>query len=189
MAASEEARRRIVEAAAALHASHGAAGTSHAMIAEQAGVSLPTVYKYFPTANDLIPACTGLVASRSPVVLDGRLFDGLGRVPARVKALASALYRAHEYFAPWLRWTESAAAGLPALRRFLDESRAARRHLVRVALQAPGGRPPSKTLVLLAEALLDYPAWRTLTSGGLSTEHAAATAAGAVIHLVKGHRP
>src|SRR3954465_16009412 len=62
-AAAEEACRRIVEAAAALHAEHGGLATSHAMIAERAGVSIPTVYKYFPTRNDLIPACTGLASS------------------------------------------------------------------------------------------------------------------------------
>jgi len=86
-AAAEEAKRRIVEAAAGLHAAHGGLGTSHAMIAKRAGVSIPTVYKYFPTGNDLIPACTGLVASRAPVALDERIFDGLPRVADRVRAL------------------------------------------------------------------------------------------------------
>jgi AcrR family transcriptional regulator len=119
LAAAEEARRRIVEAAAALHAEHGGIGTSHAMIARKAGVSVPTVYKYFPTGNDLIPACTGLVAGRAPLTLDDRIFEGLSRVPERVRAFARAVFRLHEYFAPWLRWSDSDAAAFPALQPFL----------------------------------------------------------------------
>src|SRR5436190_8722112 len=167
IAAAEEARRRIVEAAAELHAAHGSRGTSHAMIAARARVSIPTVYKYFPTANDLIPACTGLVASRAPVALDETIFDGQSRIADRVRTLAAALFRVHEYLAPWLRWTDADAEALPALRNFLDAGREHRGRLVRKALQPPGGRPPAKALVLLAETLLDYPSWRTLTSGGL----------------------
>src|SRR6185503_10074161 len=117
LAGAEEAKRRIVEAAAALHAEHGGCGTSHAMIARKAGVSIPTVYKYFPTGNHLVPACTGLVAGRAPVRLDETLFQGLDGVPARVRALAGALFRLHEYFSPWLRWSDADAAAFPALRK------------------------------------------------------------------------
>lgn len=187
-AASEEARRRIVEAAAALHAAHGGVGTSHAMIAKKAGVSIPTVYKYFPTANDLIPACTGLVAGRAPVALDGRLFDGLDRVPERVRALAQALFRLHEYFAPWNRWTDSDAAQLPALRAFLEGGHRARQGLVRQALTPRGGRPPAESAVLLAQVLLEFPSWKTLTGSGTSTEKAAALAADAVVALLQSSR-
>ncbi len=181
VAASEEAKRRIVEAAAALHAAHGGLGTSHAMIAKRAGVSVPTVYKYFPTGNDLIPACTGLVASRAPVALDERIFDGRRRVADRVGALASALFRLHEHFAPWLRWAETDAAAFPALRSFLEEVHRGRRRMIRKALHPPGRRGPPASLVLLAEVLLDFPSWRTLTSGGLATADAATVAAGAIL--------
>lgn len=183
IAAAQEARRRIVEAAAALHAQRGATGTSHAMIAARAGVSTPTVYKYFPGANDLIPACTGLVASRAPASLDERLFRGAAGVADRIRILARALFRSHEYFAPWMRWTDADAAALPALRRFLERGRKAQRRLVRKALQGPGGAAPEKPLALLAEVLLDLPAWRTMTAGGLSTDDAADVAADAVLRL------
>ena len=76
LAAAEETRRRIVRATAELHAEHGALGTTHEMIARRAGVSLPTAYKYFPTRNDLIPHCTGLVLSEAPVKLDESAFAG-----------------------------------------------------------------------------------------------------------------
>ena len=179
-AASEEARRRIVEATAGLHAEHGGLGTSHAMIARKAGVSIPTVYKYFPTRNDLIPACTGWVASRAPVALDEDLFRGLRRVPERVRALAGRVFRLHEYFAPWMRRSDADAAALPGLRAFLDGARKQRRTLVRQAL-GPGRAPG--TLVLLADVLLDFPSWRALTEGGTRTDRAAALAADAIVRL------
>jgi AcrR family transcriptional regulator len=182
-AASEEAKRRIVEAAAALHAEAGAVGTPHAAIAKRAGVSLPTVYKYFPGANDLIPACTGLVASRAPAKLDDSILDGLDRVPERVRALALALFRLHAYFAPWMRWVDADAASLPALRDFVEADRKARRRLVRKALQPPGAPAPGRARALLAEALLDAPSWRTLTSEGMKTDDAAMVAAAAVLRL------
>ena len=188
LAAAEEARRRIVEATAALHAQHGAVGTSHAMIAQEAGVSLPTVYKYFPTRDDLIPACTGLVASRAPLALDERLFDGLRQVPERVRALALALFRLHEYFAPWLRWTEADAASIPALREYLEAGRKARLELVRLALRPEGHRSPPEPLVLMADVLLDYPSWRALAAETKNSERAAAIVADAILTLVRPRR-
>src|SRR6185436_14772252 len=133
-AASEEARRRIVEATAALHAENGARATSHAMIAERAGVSIPTDYKYFPTGNHLVPACTGLVAGRAPVRLDETLFQGLDGVPARVRALAGALFRLHEYFSPWLRWSDADAAAFPALRKYFSQVQEHQVAMIRRAL-------------------------------------------------------
>jgi len=183
MAASEEARRRIVEAAAELHAKHGGVATSHAMIAEKAGVSIPTVYKYFPAANDLIPACTGLVAGRAPVALDETIFHGLDRVADRVAALAQALFRLHEYFAPWMRWTASDAESLPALKAFAEAGRQARLGLLRRALTPPKGKAPAESFVLLCHVLLEAPSWQTLTSTGKTTEEAAVAVTGAIVAL------
>lgn len=188
-AAAEEARRRIVEAAAALHAKHGGLGTSHAMIARGAGVSIPTVYKYFPTRDVLIPACTGLVAGRAPLALDERLFEGLGRVPERVRTLARSVFRLHEYFAPWLRWSDGDAAALPALRAFLEGGRKARLHLVRRALAPAGTRAPAEPLVLVAHVLLEFPSWRTLTAAGNTSDQAAVMVADAILSLVRSRRP
>jgi AcrR family transcriptional regulator len=184
LAAAEEARRRITEAAAALHARHGAVGTSHAMIAQRAGVSIPTVYKYFPTTDDLIPACTGLVAGRAPLALDEGIFGGAADVPTRVRALAAALFRLHEYFAPWLRWCDTDAAAFPSLQKFLEQGRLGRLQLLRLALAPKGARPPEESSLLTAHILLEYPSWKVLTSAGRTSEQAAAEAADAVLRLL-----
>jgi AcrR family transcriptional regulator len=57
---AERTRQTIVEAAVKLH---GQGITILSAIAEEAGVSLPTVNKYFPTREDLFEACTGHVAA------------------------------------------------------------------------------------------------------------------------------
>lgn len=52
---AQRTREAIVEAAVQLH---GEGITTLAAVAEAAGVSLPTVNKYFPTREDLFEACT-----------------------------------------------------------------------------------------------------------------------------------
>ena len=186
-AASEEAKRRIVQATAELHAERGARGTSHAMIAERAGVSVPTVYKYFPTAEHLIPACTGLVAGRAPVALDERLFEGLDGVPERVRALAVALFRLHEYFAPWTRWTPGDAAESPSLRDWVKQAQEHQVRMIRLALTPKGAKAPPERLVEFTRTLLDHSSWRTLTEATHSTDRSAAAAAEAVLTLLRSY--
>ena len=56
--AMEETRRRITEAAVELHGSVGPARTTISAIAERAGVQRQTVYRHFPTEDDLFAACS-----------------------------------------------------------------------------------------------------------------------------------
>ena len=65
--ARAETRRRIVEAAVALHSSVGPARTSVAQIAAQAGVQRHTYYAHFPDERDLFLACSGLALERDPL--------------------------------------------------------------------------------------------------------------------------
>lgn len=182
-AAAEETQRRIVRATAELHAEHGAMGTTHAMIAERAGVSLPTVYKYFPTRNDLIPHCTGLVFGESPVRLDASALDGHPEAPARLRAIARRAFALYDYAAPWLRWSARDATELPALRSVLEEVASGRLELVRAAL-APGfeGTPPRR-LVAVCAVLVDFPAWQSLTGAGYTSSGAAAVVGDALVSL------
>src|SRR5437879_13807825 len=63
-AASAEARRRIVDAATALHAEKGVLGATWPDIAKRADVALGTVYRHFPSLDQLVPACTSENAVR-----------------------------------------------------------------------------------------------------------------------------
>ena len=52
-------RQRITEAAVELHGSVGPARTTITAVAERAGVQRHTVYRHFPTEDDLFAACSG----------------------------------------------------------------------------------------------------------------------------------
>ena len=52
----EERRRQIIEAAAALFSRKGFGGTTTRQVAEAAGVSEPTIFKYFASKEDLYAA-------------------------------------------------------------------------------------------------------------------------------------
>src|SRR5688572_22834599 len=56
--AMEATRRRITEATIELHGSIGPARTTITAIAERAGVQRQTVYRHFPTDDDLFAACS-----------------------------------------------------------------------------------------------------------------------------------
>ena len=85
-------RQAIIEAAVRLH---GAGITTVAAVAEEAGVSLPTVNKYFPTREDLFTACTTHVAAAleypSPETL--REISSPGD---RLRRVVREVYRLHE---------------------------------------------------------------------------------------------
>ncbi len=55
----DETRQRITDAAIRLHTTIGPVNTSIAAIAEEAGVTRLTVYRHFPTLDELFVACRG----------------------------------------------------------------------------------------------------------------------------------
>src|SRR5688500_12570201 len=56
-AAVAQTRQRIVDATLELHGEQGIAATSWDDIAARAGVGVGTVYRHFPSLDELIPAC------------------------------------------------------------------------------------------------------------------------------------
>jgi AcrR family transcriptional regulator len=70
-----ETRERITEAAVALHETVGPARTSVKAIAERAGVDRATVYRHFPTLQDLFDACTSHYYARHPMPDPGQWAD------------------------------------------------------------------------------------------------------------------
>ncbi len=187
LAAAEDTRRRIIRATVELHARHGALGTTHEMIAEAAGVSLPTVYKYFQTRNDLIPHCTGLVLNEAPK-LDEGILAGKSDIPSRLRALAHGTFRFYEYAAPWLRWSAGDATELPALRDMLAGATRQRVRLIRAALAAGFHRVAPRRLVALSLVLLDFSSWQTLTENGFTSRGAAGVTGDALVSLYSSTR-
>ncbi len=60
-------RRRIAEAAMELHGTVGPARTTVSAVAERAGVQRHTVYRHFPTEDDLFAACSAHWTELNPL--------------------------------------------------------------------------------------------------------------------------
>src|ERR1700740_633717 len=56
-AAVQQTRRRILEATLELHTAQGILAPSWEDIAAHAGVAVGTVYRHFPSLDELMPAC------------------------------------------------------------------------------------------------------------------------------------
>src|ERR687889_549905 len=89
-AAAEETRRRIVDATLELHAEQGIVATRWEEIAARAGVGVGTVYRHFPSLDDLVPAC-GRVSRELLALPDASdapaLFAGATGLRARMERL------------------------------------------------------------------------------------------------------
>ena len=171
-----ETRRRIVEAAVALHGSFGPALTTLSMVAERAGVQRHTLYSHFPDERSLFLACSGLVAERDPLP-DAEPWRAVADRRERLRAGLRAVY------AWYGRNAELAACVLRdgerhALTKEMIELRFGPHFLAyRDVLGADLG--PEQRAVL--GLMLGFHAWRALVrEGGLEQEAAIEVAVRAI---------
>lgn len=160
----EETRRRIVEATFACHSEKGILATSYEDIARKADVALATVYRHFPTVNDLVTGC-GAHVLRIIAPPSASVFNG-----ARTRNERLAVY-IDEIFAFWGRahMLETAirdAPYVPAIQDFLDEIDKLVTYLGGMAL---GDDASSEDLTYLL-TFTDFYVWKAFHARGLSTE-------------------
>jgi AcrR family transcriptional regulator len=103
--AAAQTRRRIIDATRELHTRQGIAATSWDDIAARAGVGVGTVYRHFPSLDELIPACSEIsmqiVALPDPQVAPS-LFDGADAPAERIDRLVREVFAIYERGAPEL---------------------------------------------------------------------------------------
>jgi AcrR family transcriptional regulator len=167
-AAVAATRQRIVDATVELHNEMGVSGTSMQDIAERAGVALATVYRHFPSLDELVPACGGRNMELNPLPSD-EVFGKLGSGNERVHALVEALFAHYERGQRAYEVGIAESATLPVMARLMAEGAARVRRLVCAATEP--FRPNRKHLSI-AVALCDFRVWRALTGAGLSTADA-----------------
>jgi AcrR family transcriptional regulator len=108
----EETRRRIVAAAVELHTTLGPARTTVQAIAEQAGVTRPTVYAHFPDARSLLEACSGHVRATTPPP-DPTRWRSIVGPSERLETALRELYGYYERLEPLLENVQRDAAVMP----------------------------------------------------------------------------
>jgi AcrR family transcriptional regulator len=168
-AASAETRRRIVDAAIALHAQKGVLGTSWPDIAKRADVALGTVYRHFPSLDQLVPACTSENALRTKPP-GPNILVGLTRPQARIGQFVQELFAFYGRTAPWTPRAGIDRHQIPVLDTILSRREAALKALVEETL---GPLRRRRHALEAGLALTDFGVWRSLTRSGLSTEAAA----------------
>ena len=155
----------------ALHAEKGIFGTSWRDIAERADVSVATVYKHFPSLDELVPACGALVVARTdPPSLDDSapLFRGAGSLRERLARLISHFFDFYERAEPYLE-SDFRERQLLAVREWEAEMRATREGLAREALRA---LEPDEATVRAVGALLDFAVFKSFRGHELSRQEA-----------------
>lgn len=155
----EDTRRRITEATVGLHGSAGPSRTTIAAIAEAAGVQRHTVYRHFPTDDDLFAACSAHFWTRHPWPDP----DHWGEVTVPLDRLAVALgelYRFYSAVEPMMANVLRDADLLPIVSRsaasYVD-------YADDVALRLAEGLAPGHRLTAAAvRHAVDFRTWQSL---------------------------
>jgi len=101
-------KRQVVTGAIRVFAKRGIGATSHALVAEQVGVSTPTVFLYLPSRRTLVDTvleevetyCTQLVDEASSTEISAG-----AKLLAILRAWASAIDNETDYIRIWLSWS------------------------------------------------------------------------------------
>lgn len=181
-----ELKSRIAAAAAELHRQRGAVSTSYADIAQQAGVSLPTVYAHFPTLNDLVRACTAHVGAQAPAP-DVQAVLGAPDLAAAAAALVQASDALNAYFEPWVSWREEAL--VPVLAELNAATRAQQVALITAVLRQHLGEGDHKERAAVWETLLSFEVWHRLVRAHKRSRSFARDALCDLLLAVTGPRP
>ena len=184
-AAVEETRQRIVEATLTLHAEKGIFGTSWQDIAHRADVSVGTVYKHFPSLDELVPACGELMYAivGPPSMEDGsRIFARADTLEERLGRLISELFDYYERGAPYIE-TDFQERRLPAVAEWEAYMRDTVAGLVREALVTV--RPDERT-VQAVSAFLDFSTFKSFMDRDIQKEQAAKTMGEILLCWIEG---
>jgi AcrR family transcriptional regulator len=186
-AAVEETRQRILEATLALHSKKGILGTSWQDIAQRADVSVGTVYKHFPSLDELVPACGELMyaITRPPSLEDApQIFAGARMLEERLERLISELFDFYERGAQYIE-TDFQERQLPMVQEWEAHMRATIAGLVREAFLPVG---PDEGTVQVVSALLDFSSFKSFMDRDIQKEQAAKTMNEVLLCWINGLR-
>lgn len=169
--AVEKTQARIVKAAKVLHADQGLQGTSYIEIAQKAKVAQATVYRHFPSLDDLIPACASSIEVLQPITPKAAadMFQGQKNPLQRLEFIICGTCECYERESGWLQAARREGDLIPALSEIVQEQQKSLRTLVRAALDQTG---INERGVQVLAALMDFPLWKSLQDMGLNPSDA-----------------
>jgi len=159
-----ETRRRIIDATRELHGEQGIAATSWDDIAARAGVGVGTVYRHFPSLDELVPAC-GAVTLEVIALPDPSVLEGVDAPPERIERLVREAFAIYERGAPQLRVMRDEPGVHPTVAEAGERVEAALGALVDAAGIAPRDRA-------VVRAMIDLGTWQALRDQGLAPAEA-----------------
>ncbi len=178
-ASIEETRDRIVEATMELHNEKGILATSMQDIAARAGVSLGTVYRHFPSLDELVPACGARTFEVTPPPSSKVFADLEGG--ERVRAFFVALYVHYEQARRPYEVGLAEATQIPVLQALMERAIA---HQRGICAEATAPLAPSEEALGLTIAMASFHTWRAFNEAGFSSEAAAALASEIVLSRI-----
>ena len=154
--AMADTRLRITEAAVELHGTIGPARTTVSAVAERAGVQRHTVYRHFPTEQDLFAACSAHWGTLHPWPDPAAGLDALYRWYEETESMHANILRDAEL-------VDAVPQAMEPMLDYLEE--------VRRALSS--GLPRRKTVHAAVAHAVDFHTWRSLVrEGGLGRAQA-----------------
>ena len=166
-AAVARTRQRIIDATRELHGELGIAATSWDDIAARAGVGVGTVYRHFPSLDELIPACGEItmevVALPDPATVHA-LFEHATEPAERIERLVREAFAIYERGAPELRAIRREADVHPRVAHDRDQLEASLGALIDTALQPLDATQQDRAV---ARAMIDLNTWDALRDQGL----------------------
>jgi AcrR family transcriptional regulator len=179
-------RRRITEAAVELHGSVGPARTTITAIAERAGVQRQTVYRHFPSEDDLFAACSQHFYEGDPWPDPDRwraIADPAERLTTALDELYAYYERNESMWTNVLRDETLVASVASALTEFWANLDAAADALA-AGWGARGGR--RGVLVAATRHAVDFRTWRSLARDGGVSRVAVVELASAMVSRASG---
>jgi AcrR family transcriptional regulator len=164
-----DTRRRITEAALGLHGSVGPARTTVSAVAERAGVQRHTVYRHFPTEEDLFAACSAHFAELHPFPDIGAL-RGEADPAVRLEAALTELYEHYADTAYMWRNILRDVELVPAIPKAMAPFERQLDEVVQQLAAGWGARGNRRAVVTAAiRHAIDFRTWESLVQrGGLT---------------------
>jgi AcrR family transcriptional regulator len=170
--AVQETRRRIVEATSQVHAEQGIASARIEDIARRAGVATGTLYRHFPSYEDLVGACAALTFAIAPpptAEAARAAFAGVRSPRKRLERLADVLFGYYERTGRMVELMRADRGKLRTVADALAQLEAGFDAWVEEALIPLEGIDHA-----LVQAVVDHRTWSALNAHGVSDPRAVA---------------